>query len=613
MPNDSDVGSESGVESERSRLLHTWGPSALIVTVVLAVVAWVLTTEPLAVSGTARENIAGANSVSEMRLAPEVIPWAAAEAAGTTASIDWGARCDTTTGKLAMPTLAGPCFAPFTGDNGGATSVGVTATSIKVVAYQTNPNDTMAALVSGAAPGTTDRDANFRTQQRYIEILSTYFETYGRHVELVGFTGTGQITDPVSAAADAETIARDLEPFAVIGGPLLTNALADTLASRKVLCFNCTPGQPSSFYAKRSPYVWDTGIGPEQAGLLLNEFLGKQLNGRPAAHAGDPAMVAVPRVFGSLHITLGPDTQEIAAIQQADLATYGVSYATEVTFASPLDIAPQGREMITRLKEAGVTTVVYVGGAFSVISLTKIATEQGYFPEWVIGGTALVDTAVIPRLYDQRQWAHAFGLASIPVRRADGSNATIDLYTWFFVSAAPTGRQRGVAVHPGGHPDERHPAGRRRAHPGPRPRRPVPVTRRLGAGIHDLRRSWHLAQHRLHRRRRHGGGLVGPRRHRSRRAGWQRRRAVPLHRRGTAIPPPFDADRGAALVRSRPGGHRGGDGTAGDLPAAPLIVSSLTASSVTASSVARTSSTGAECSHQVAAAQMVNTHVMVTT
>lgn len=436
MPNDSDVGSESGVESERSRLLHTWGPSALIVTVVLAVVAWVLTTEPLAVSGTARENIAGANSVSEMRLAPEVIPWAA-EAAGTTASIDWGARCDTTTGKLAMPTLAGPCFAPFTGDNGGATSVGVTATSIKVVAYQTNPNDTMAALVSGAAPGTTDRDANFRTQQRYIEILSTYFETYGRHVELVGFTGTGQITDPVSAAADAETIARDLEPFAVIGGPLLTNAFADTLASRKVLCFNCTPGQPSSFYAKRSPYVWDTGIGPEQAGLLLNEFLGKQLNGRPAAHAGDPAMVAVPRVFGSLHITLGPDTQEIAAIQQADLATYGVSYATEVTFASPLDIASQGREMITRLKEAGVTTVVYVGDAFSVISLTKIATEQGYFPEWVIGGTALVDTAVIPRLYDQRQWAHAFGLASIPVRRADGSNATIDLYTWFFGSPPP--------------------------------------------------------------------------------------------------------------------------------------------------------------------------------
>lgn len=66
------------------------GPSALIVTVVLAVVAWVLTTEPLAVSGTARENIAGANSVSEMRLAPEVIPWAA-EAAGTTASIDWEA------------------------------------------------------------------------------------------------------------------------------------------------------------------------------------------------------------------------------------------------------------------------------------------------------------------------------------------------------------------------------------------------------------------------------------------------------------------------------------------------------------------------------------------
>ena len=423
--------------SERSRLLHTWGPSALIVVVVVALVAWVLTTEPIDVAGTTSSTVSGADSVADMHLAAEVIPWDVAKAAGTTASIDWGARCDTSTGKLAMPTLAGQCFAPFTGDNGGASSTGVTATTIKVVAYQTNPNDTMAALVSGAAPGTTNANANFETQQHYVEMLSKYFELYGRRVDLVRFTGTGQITDPVSAAADAETIARDLEPFAVIGGPLLTNAFADTLASRKVLCFNCTPGQPSSFYAKRSPYVWDTGIGPEQSGRLLNEYLGRQLKGRPASHAGDPAMVGRPRVFGSLHITLGPDTREIATILSEDLATYGVSYATEVTFGSPLDIAAQGREMITRLKEAGVTTVVYVGDAFSVISLTKIATEQAYFPEWVISGTSLVDTAVIPRLYDQQQWAHAFGLANIPVRRADGSNATIDLYRWFFGTPPP--------------------------------------------------------------------------------------------------------------------------------------------------------------------------------
>jgi len=417
--------------------MHTWGPSALIVAVVLSVVAWVLTTEPLTSAGTTEQKIEGAASVAEMRLAPEVVPWQVAEAAGTTAAIDWGPRCDTTTGKLATPVPIGQCFAPFAGDNGGATSTGVTADTIKVVAYQTNPNDTMSSLVSGVAPGTTDRSANFTTQQRYIEMLSKYFELYGRRVQLVPFTGTGQITDPVSAAADAETIARDLQPFAVIGGPLLTNAFADTLASRKVLCFNCTPGQPSGFYAKRSPYVWDTAMSPEQSGRLLDEFLGRQLKDRPASHAGDPSMVGRPRVFGSLHITLGPDTREIADVLKADLATYGVSYATEVTFGSPLDITAQGREMITRLKEAGVTTVVYVGDAFSLISLTKIATEQAYFPEWVIAGSSLVDTAVIPRLYDQQQWAHAFGLASIPVRRADGSNITIDLYRWYFGEAPP--------------------------------------------------------------------------------------------------------------------------------------------------------------------------------
>ena len=50
------------------------------------------------------------------------------------------------------------------------------------------------------------------------------------------------------------------------------------------------------------------------------------------------------------------------------------------------------------------------------IYLTKAATEQNYFPEWVITGTVLTDTTALGRLYDQKQWAHAFGLSSLPVR-----------------------------------------------------------------------------------------------------------------------------------------------------------------------------------------------------
>ena len=48
--------------------------------------------------------------------------------------VDWGERCDTSTGRVAVPDFFGPeCYAPFTGDNGGATDVGVTADTIRIV------------------------------------------------------------------------------------------------------------------------------------------------------------------------------------------------------------------------------------------------------------------------------------------------------------------------------------------------------------------------------------------------------------------------------------------------------------------------------------------------
>ena len=51
--------------------------------------------------------------------------------------------------------------------------------------------------------------------------------------------------------------------------------------------------------------------------------------------------------------------------------------------------------------------------------LTKEATAQGYFPEWVVLGYAFTDTAVFGRQYDQKQWAHAFGVSLLPARTAD--------------------------------------------------------------------------------------------------------------------------------------------------------------------------------------------------
>ena len=57
--------------------------------------------------------------------------------------INWGKRCDTRSGRIALPLFPQqPCYRPWAGgDNGGATTPGVTATEIKVVIYERQAHD----------------------------------------------------------------------------------------------------------------------------------------------------------------------------------------------------------------------------------------------------------------------------------------------------------------------------------------------------------------------------------------------------------------------------------------------------------------------------------------
>ncbi|HEY6697773.1 MAG TPA: hypothetical protein VIZ67_06090, partial [Acidimicrobiales bacterium] len=75
-----------------------------------------------------------------------------AELEGET-DLDFGPNCDPSTGKLKLPTIyAPPCVVPFDGDNGGATSPGVTADSVKLVAYTSDPaiDPVGSSLIAGA-------------------------------------------------------------------------------------------------------------------------------------------------------------------------------------------------------------------------------------------------------------------------------------------------------------------------------------------------------------------------------------------------------------------------------------------------------------------------------
>ena len=420
-----------------------FGPLALVMALIAGLGVYLASTSAVSGgggsgSGTAAER--GPESIGDVRvLPPGVETFARAKKNGTAEGIDWGDRCDVSTGKLKLPLWPqADCFKPFTGANGGSTEIGVTATTIKLVLYRAQMSDPILKFIYAQINNTDTPEQTFETNVGFTKIFNRYYELYGRHVELVPYEATGNISDATAASADAETIARDLKPFGVIGGPTLTVAFADTLARNHIMCIACAPGQPADWYDQRSPYVWDVQKTADQALFQTAEYLGKRLWNRRAEFAGDPAMRSRKRVFGYVHVRSGEAAQTLEDGFVARLRKdYGMSFAEVQTFGSPTELAGTGKDIITKLKEAGVTTVVYGGDPLAPQALTRIATAQQFFPEWVIGPTLLVDTAIFSRTYDQRQWAHAFGPSNLFARSDRNAVGPGYLYKWYFGTEAP--------------------------------------------------------------------------------------------------------------------------------------------------------------------------------
>jgi len=267
-----------------STALKRYGPIVAIVAVV-AIIAVIVVTR----SGDSSSTDAGGTTTTTSGSAARegVLSFTQAKAEGKVDSIDWGDRCDTTLGKLKYPSyFAGDCYAPYSGDNGGATAPGVTGDSIKVVFYQAQESDPILNYITSAVKVDDTNAQTADTMQDWVKFYNHFYETYGRTVEMVPFTATGTSSDEVSARADAITIAEDIKPFAVWGGPILTPAFGDELAARQVLCISCGPGATYDYFDKASPYLWGLGILPEQAKTHVIEYISKKLKDGNAEFSG---------------------------------------------------------------------------------------------------------------------------------------------------------------------------------------------------------------------------------------------------------------------------------------------------------------------------------------
>ncbi|MBM3663354.1 MAG: hypothetical protein FJW94_10825 [Actinobacteria bacterium] len=437
----------AGPSQSSGSSLRRWGPFAALIVVAALVVGLLMRGggDDAAVEDTVPESGTMEN-LATVELPNGVLPFEVAVARGEVGDIDWGERCDVETGRLRLPLAPPPaCFAPFSGDNGGATSTGVSADSIKVVVYTPQANDPLLSFIYAQIGNNDTPQKVFDTYVGFNEIMARYYETYERKVELIKYEATGTGADAVAAAADAETIARDIQPFAVLGGPLLTGAFADTLAANKVLCISCAPGQTAEWFEERGPYVWDIGKNIDQNIIMTAEYITKRLAGGNAVYGG-PEVVDKPRVFGHVYLEGLNASSEPSEQFRTLLAEGGVEFAEEAAYADPVALGGSAREIMARFKAAGVTSILFAGDPLAPQALTQAATEQNYFPEWVITGSSLTDTTIFGRTYDPEQWKHAFGVSNLFARVSPDVAGSGFLYRWYFDGADPPAQQSALVL-----------------------------------------------------------------------------------------------------------------------------------------------------------------------
>lgn len=319
--------------------------------------------------------------------------------------------------QVADDPYAPPCFEWAGGDNGGGTAQGVTGDTIKVT-YRTSAGgadilSTMQRFLPGAAapaPGAAEHTAEVLT-----EYFNRNFQFYGRRIKLETFpakaeptlelTGAGQ----QEAEADAVTVATEIEAFADVSAT--TEPYNSALAAKKVIALGA-PYLSDEYFKARRPYAWSFSPSCTIVSRAGSEAQAKSLAGRPARFAGDPALQNQPRKIA----VIAPENKEYQTCLGQAMDALHAAGTNALTLSYPLDLGNLGKaaeNLLNRLQAEHITSVACACDPLLPRYLTEAATRVNYRPEWLIMGTALTDSDIVASLYDQKQWAHAFGISAL--------------------------------------------------------------------------------------------------------------------------------------------------------------------------------------------------------
>jgi hypothetical protein len=314
-------------------------------------------------------------------------------------------------------------------NNGGATSMGVTANQITILDYNGDPGAEVDAIQQ--AQGLYESYQNAVVIDKAFEnFMNKEYVLYGRRVHVITYQGQCQQVPPDTNCLipEMDKIAAQYHPYAVVwGNNTLCSACYAELARNHVITIGGV-GFSDDFANQNAPYYYAVAESSTRIERAFAEFYCKQLAASPTKFAGTANSAqnfnGKPRVLGIIS-TNDPDNKGTVEQQLIPLLkrTCGVSVTHTYFYAQDINTAAQQvaagiAAMDTPVNPASV--VLCLCDAVAPQFLFEGEKLNNYYPENAIATDQGMDLDKAAQSYEsglacpnggQCEFDNAFGLA----------------------------------------------------------------------------------------------------------------------------------------------------------------------------------------------------------
>jgi hypothetical protein len=288
-----------------------------------------------------------------------------------------------------------------------------------------------------------DRGQVAQSKKDMMAVWAQTYETYGRQVKVVVDDFGGSAPDDTQQRAMAVQVA-GRHPFAALVlhseyGAMAT--LVRELARRGIVTIAYAAWRD---YENFPGYIWEpkTDSNSEVQYCLSAEYIERKLIGKPARWAGQPDFRVSTRKFGLVY-DKAIDGKQIDKC----FASVGLKPDLEITYTQdPSVFSQESPTIVSKLKAAGITTIIGGTDFLNQTSFTRQATSQQYFPEWLDIGVGGLDVDVLIRLQDTQQTDHYFGFGGLPPGAPSYNWRTGPVMDWYYGKNSPSWRSGGTAA-----------------------------------------------------------------------------------------------------------------------------------------------------------------------